>query len=196
MLDKLTKFVRKISDSADFSYTHERGDPADAELLANLEEAFKRLGYKETPPALVKFYQTCNGFTLRWTYDKLTHPDYLTSGDVDIVAAELLISALYSEPPDPVRFDNASDLYQVWLRPAKTGPALVYRREPKRKDFPMTVGLDEYFRLLDESRGLYPWRELFIKSKSFRLEPVLREKFFADLKLLFKDADPSLFKQK
>ena len=50
----------------------------------------------------------------------------------------------------------------------------------------MSIGLDDYFTLLDETRGLYPWRELFTAR---RVKPVLREKFFGDMKALFPDGE-------
>lgn len=195
MLDKLTDFVRRLKTSADFNYDHDEGGPADEAALARLEEAFQNVGHT-TPPALADFYRRADGFRLRWTYKHLTHPDYITSGDTDLANISSLISALRYASSEPIPFDNASDVNQVTLRVEKKRLTLHYRDEYEGKSFPLTVGVEEYFRLLDESRGLYPWRELFIKSKSFRVEPELEEKFFSDLKLLFQDADAELFRRK
>lgn len=192
MLDKLTNFIRELAHSADFNYDRELGSPADEAALARLEEAFQNVGH-ETPPALAEFYRRWDGFRLRWNYTRLTHPDYLTSGDTDIADISSLISALRYASAEPILFDYASDIYQVMLQVGEKNLTLLYRDEYRGGDFPMSIGLEEYFRLLDESRGLYPWRELFVEAEGFVVEPVLRDKFFADLKLLFKDADASLF---
>jgi hypothetical protein len=194
MLDKTTEFVRSISHSADFTRVHEQGSPVDDAGIGYMESVFKKLGC-QLPPSLIEFYRTCNGFTLRWRYKKLTHPDYITSGDTAIVDLAQLLSTLEGAPNRPVLFDYVSDINQVLLRVGKRKVTLHYRDKNRRKTLPIPVDLQEYFRLLDEARALRPWHELLVEPKSFRLEQVRRDKFFNDLKLLFKDADAKLFKR-
>jgi hypothetical protein len=194
MLEKIGTFASEISQSSDFDSFHKRGEPVDDESIKRLVEVLKMLGH-EVPSALVKFYETCDGFTLRWTYKKSTHPDYITSGDTDISKINLLLTWLQHVPTEPIPFDHVSDINQVLLQVEKQNIALLYRDMNLDETFPMSIDVNQYFRLLDESRGLYPWRELFVESSSFRLEPVLKEKFFADLSLLFEDTDPTLFSQ-
>ena len=194
MLDKIIAFTREILRSADFTCIHKQGGPADDASIDYLEEAFEKLGYK-APSSLLEFYRICNGFTLRWTYKKLIHPDYITSGDTDIASLDLLLAAIEHVPTEPILFDYVSDINQVMFRMEKNRITLLYHDEYLQEDFPMSIDVDEYFHLLDESRGLYPWRELFVKSTSFHIQQVLKDKFFLDLALLFKDADSTLFNQ-
>jgi hypothetical protein len=192
MLEKIGAFMSEMSQSPDFTYSHKQGQPGDKAAIKRLVDLFKALGY-ETPSSLVRFYEAHDGFTLRWSYKKSTHPDYMTGGQTDISDINMLITWLQHVPNDLIPFDYMSDVNQVLLHLQKKKIVLVYRNIERDKTFPMSIDINEYFHLLDESRGLYPWRELFIKSRSFKLKPVLKDKFFNDLKLLFKDANPTLF---
>lgn len=194
MLEKIENFASEIADSSDFTSTLKRGEPVDDESIQQLVEAFKERGH-EAPTSLVDFYMAHDGFMLRWTYKKSTHPDYITSGDTDISNINLLLTWLQHVPDDPIPFDHVSDINQVLLRVEKQNITLLYQDMNLDKSFPMSIDLNQYFRLLDESRGLYPWREFFIHSPAFTLSKPLKDKFYADLHLLFSDTDPDLFKQ-
>jgi hypothetical protein len=194
MIEKIRKFASEIAQSSDFSSFYKQGEPVGNEPVSQLVELLKAAGH-ETPSSLIRFYEASNGFMLRWTYKKSTHPDYITSGDTDISDINLLLMWLTHVPDDLIPFDHVSDVNQVLLRVEKQGIVLIYRDMNLNQSFPMSIDLDQYFRLLDESRGLYPWRELFVDSTSFQLSQELKEKFFGDLSLLFEDADPGLFDQ-
>lgn len=62
-------------------------------------------------------------------------------------------------PPDPVLLDRVSETNQTLFQ-LEPEIRLLYYDEFTGRDFPLPFDLDKYFRLLDVSRALHPWREL------------------------------------
>lgn len=194
MLEKTIRFAQQALSGGEFTCSFTQDPPPDSGAITHLAEVLKGLGC-EMPSSLRSFYQMCNGLTLRWTYNKLTHPDYITAGNIKITSITMLTAVLHHASHDPATFDNISDMNQVLVRVEEGVIKLFYYDERLDEELPLALDVDAYFRLLDESRGLYPWQELFVVSPSFQLDPVLRAKFFSDLSLLFADADAEAFKQ-
>jgi hypothetical protein len=192
MLEKIRGFGEELGKSTQFQGYYEHGAVARADMLGEVQTLLRaRLG--SVPASLIKLYQTCDGLTLRWTYNKLTHPDYITSGGACIFHLGVVLRSIKYAPDDLIPFDAPSDTAHVMLRLDPGRLSMVYCEINSRVAFPLATSIDEYLHLLDECRALYPWRELFVVSPKFKLDTVLRDKFFADLNRLFADADPKLF---
>jgi len=193
MFEKLERFIGELADSTRFqNVICTRGKPADKLAIGKLESLFQKLEVK-LPPSMRDFYACYDGFTLAWEYTKLTHPDYITSGSIRITELAMLMTNLEYASDDLIPFDRVSDINQVVLRLNQGRVTLRYLDARSRTSVPLKLEMENYFHWLDETRGLSPWQEFFLASKTSRMKPVLREKFLRDLKLLFGDVDPTLF---
>jgi hypothetical protein len=195
MLQKIEAFIRDARRSPQFqNVISEPGAPAQPGDLGRLRDRLARsLTSDASIGPLLDFYRRHDGLTLRWEYSQLTHPDYITAGNTSIPNIARLLARLEGAPEGPIPFDSISDLRQVLLRLSRGRLELRYHDADSGKDHALRLELGQYFRLLDECRGLRPWQEVVIDAVSFKLDATLRKKFFADLQLLFADADPRLF---
>jgi len=195
MLEKIDRFVQVARSSPRFqNVISQRSAPAKESEVTALADLLAKVGMDDAARApLLEFYGLHDGLTLRWELAELTHPDYITAGNTSITPLAPFLAKLARAREGLIPFDTTSDLRQVMIRVRGARPELRYFDADSGKDHPLDMDFARYFRLLDECRALRPWQEILIEAKSFKLEPVLRRKFFADLKLLFEDADPRLF---
>jgi hypothetical protein len=187
MLNRLHAFADSILHDTSFSCVYRKGEPAIPEKIRKLEDALQRTGVP-APKSLLTFYRDCDGLTFRWSHKEVTHPDYLAGGDVEFDSIDLLTSRLY--PPDPVLLDRVSETNQTLFQ-LEPEIRLLYYDESTGRDFPLPFDLDKYFRLLDLSRALHPWRELAANAPALSVEPVRREHFAASARRLFGEQDSS-----
>lgn len=193
MFEKIDGFIQIARRSPRFqNVISQRAAPAKQSDISALAAGLSKAGMDAAASApLLEFYRRHDGLTLRWEYAQLTHPDYITAGNTSIAEIGELIEGLNQSPNDLIVFDAISDLRQVMIRVGPGGLVFRYLDKDTGTDHPFEMDFARYFRLLDECRALRPWQELLVPS--FKLAPVLRKKFIADLKLLFDDANPSLF---
>lgn len=192
MLERISQFAMRIQRSADFECVYARGEPADSASLERLGDAFSACGIT-LPKPLSELYRAYDGFTLRWTYKRVTHPDFLTSGNTSIPPISTLLASIQYAPQEPALFDYISDLAQVEIRLDSGDAKLWYHQDDPELDAALRLDIGDYLEMLDRSCGLYPWQEFFLEASQHAMNPVLRDKFFSDLRLLFNDVDPAIF---
>jgi hypothetical protein len=191
MLERIHRFALEIGSSAEFDCHYERGAAADAASIHELRRAFAGVGI-EMPVALHDLYATCDGLTMRWMSKRTTHPDYLTAGNASLPPLATLLASIRHAPREPALFDYISDQAQVELRLDGGHPQLWYHQDEPELDAPLRLDIGAYLEVLDLSRGLHPWPELFIDTLALP-SAVLRDKFFVDMSRLFGGVDTSVF---
>src|SRR5262245_39968094 len=185
MLDKINRFASEYRRDKRFGNVIYRPEPPAAE---NEIDELRNLLAPLDPSAcdvLTEFYRLHNGFVLSWHSVNRDRP---TFGSIDLVDAGLLTTNLRHAPDDFLPFDSLSDDNLVAIRLVDRRISLFYHDAKSDKHYPLEIDLGEYFRMMDESRGLSPWQQLSTGG-GFRMKKGRREEFFADLNLLFPDAD-------
>lgn len=151
-----------------------------------------------------EFYEATNGFYLTWKY--LGHKDgeRITAGNTEVS----LRSGVYEPEEEEGRprkllyenhrlFDVVDEEEQVFLKFTKgrEEPELFYYLDSAETYYPLALDFQKYMNLLSEARAMYPWQQFFVEDKTFPRDERRAEQFFADLELLFPDADAKKFRR-
>lgn len=180
--------IQSILSSEDYTCDLLIGKPMDEEMLLSASKQFKMLTGIDLPYVFNEFFAKHDGFRFRWTYKKLTHPDYITGGGFEIFSFDKIIEQL-KQNKKKIVFDLMNDInYSVFaVRTNKV--ILFYYDKYDKKYYPMKLDVGSYFDLLQKTKGLYPWQEFFINSSVNRPVSPLKEKFYVDLKLICPDSE-------
>lgn len=192
MLTKIFNFMEVLERSEAFSHTSEIGAPAGSTAVEELVAVLRGLGC-QIPPELAELYGRCDGLSLRWHAHATVHPDVLTAGNLQIPQIGDLTASLRYASEDFALLDYISDEYQVGGRVAGGELTLWYYGEDLSLATELPVTVDDYLRLMDQSRGLDRWQEMICPQLRAKMQPEMVRKFALELDTFFPDVDKRSF---
>ena len=93
---------------------------------------------------------------------------------------------------DRIASENETHVAIKFLR-NQEAPIFYYYILETKSYYKMSIGFDEYLKLLLQTRGLAPWQEFFIDDINYRFDLAYGEQFLKDLELLFPEVDRTIF---
>jgi hypothetical protein len=203
----LTQQLQMMEHSDMFKAYPKRYLPVNTDDVEEMEKeiAEEIEGFRIWEP-IKRFFQHVVGAGFEWGWQYLGHtdPNRITCGTARIS----MIYQIY-DPEDEIGqpFDLLYKNYRLLDRigeescvslkfhKGKEEPYLYYYLKETDQYYPMSIGIIEYFELLLQTMGMYPWQEFFIADNDFKGDTQRQDQFLSDMELLFPQAETSLFVQ-
>jgi hypothetical protein len=189
----LSHTISSITKSPDFRVDLNIEPSASHDLIKQCEIIFKKKMSAKLPEDFMRFMLEHNGVRFRWTYNKLTHPDYLTAGAIEIYGVEKVIAQI-EHGHEYIVFDWMDDINHTAIAVKNNSAQLYYFDLYEEKYFKMSISLSAYMEMVLLTKGLYPW-QLFFVDQEKEDKGVLQKKFFVDLLLICTDEEIQKIKE-
>ncbi|WP_460730616.1 hypothetical protein [Lysobacter rhizosphaerae] len=163
-------------------------EPADQEYLGVFSTALNLMN-KRSRSAVEALYGQCKEISLCYEH---VSADELRFGSLSLFPCSSVLFNISYDSNAYTAFDKMLDDSLIVVR-LHEGEIELGIGPPESEDFrKLPLSIDRYLDLLDECRGLFPWQRA-IQSKAAGLMDDTRKRFLEDLRIVFPDADHTLF---